>query len=735
MEVQVDGYDDIEEELPSATGSVASYTSLSLSSGGLSIHEEISGGDGGASPSSQAIAEVAEQLSRVASLSGSMQLSGYADDCDRDGSSDFGMLPDDCVLSIFAHLPPFPTLFMLTRVSKLFRRVAHDARLWREVRVVSPRSRDHALLVHAIATRAPELALLSLSGCDGLTQATLSSVAGQCPLLGSLELSACPGLQLADVVSTVLALPSLQELAICSCGAGAGTEPPPAVSALRALQFQDCHASAEAIGAVLRACPQLQHLAVVGRARARLGPSLLQTLAECSAAKHLQTLRLGVDEAASLKQHSSMSGGDAGPAIFIGLETVSDEQLSGLLAACSGLRSLELCGLRSVRGDGLAAASTSLARVAIRGCSSLEGLPLPKMPLLESLEVQHCYSLNDSSIVETIAAAPLLSELSLEGCELVGGGVLTEVARRGSMGRLRALNLRGCVALDDAQLTALVAVCPDLSALSMGLDTNEMSFAMDESGSFAADLAGLCAVSDAGVESLTRSCPIVDLDMAGCAVGPNVMLALASARGTLEQLRLVHCPLLAAVPWGQEHGWLGSLGRIWLGDCPQLTDNDVGAIVASAPRLVLLHLDNCPLLTGQALLAVAKGAPHLAELALSRLPLVADDVQFTREHLALERFSVVECNAMTPVSALAVIVACPTVWSDGGVYIERSEMLLPLKVLLCCLCLLPCVVARHTRRRPAPAKVVGALCAQPSHCRPSWDSIGFGLKRRPRAFC
>ena len=638
---------------------------------------------------------------------------------------------DDCLLQIFRCLPPWPHLVAAAQVCRKFRRVILRARgLWAHLVLAaddclggSPCAPTDGLLEFLARRAGPALQSLTVRGCDGLTPAGLGAVAAHCGAgqLATVELSDCSWVGLEPLLG-LLACPGLRHLAVSGCrGPAPSGTPPQPPSRLTHLKLDDTRLSVPELQYLLQQlCPALEHLEIFSAPKAVAG-ALVDVVAAAEVGQ-LRVLQLGETAGrsghwaessmmtdSSLDAFGSMTAAlDEGGLLRGALSAVDDRAVHGLLQRCSAgahvLTFLELAGFHGLTGSALEALPTSVTQLSLRGCSGLSSLPLPRCTGLLALDLADCCGLTDSALITVGRQCPQLVELNCEGCEQLTDAAVAGAVEAGGFQCLQRLNARGCPAVTSAGVSswACAAPRPRLAHLVVGFDSGSvrsLNLPPPVGAPMPADGIGasggaednqvwrwLAPFDDAGLAALS-GCPLAVLDASGCRLTGGATAALAGAAAgeasvascSLQELRLSSCPGLAGLTRFHQ---CPALASVTLTACQSLGDADLALLVEGCPALRYLCIDDCQRITGQGVGAVGARCRVLDALCLSQCGGLRDDVTFA-DIPTLRQLSIFDCANITAISALAMIVACGSLWrAQGSVRIDRCQHLGALKASL-----------------------------------------------------
>lgn len=364
-------------------------------------------------------------------------------------------------------------------------------------------------ILESLANRAgPALRQLTIRGCDELTACGLNAViTHQCEAvegkLTNVELSDCGWVGLQVLLDLLAGCSRLLHLAISGCGgpAAAPCEPdatalhphlyPHRRSRLTHLKLDDARYTAPELEVLLQRCSMLEHLQILAPPRSVAGQrQVVEVVTSASIAPQLRTLQLGdtACRAAHWTESSTMmessldgsaiaafgsgsgsataivGGGTDGSLLGGALTIVNDTMVQELLQRCASatggnsvLTVLELSGFRGLNGPALSAIPSSIVQLSLRGCSSLESLPLPLCKDLLALDLEECCALTDSTLIAVGRQCPQLVDLNVEGCEQLTDTAIFGSVEAGGFQQLQRINIRGCPLVTSAGLSILAS--------------------------------------------------------------------------------------------------------------------------------------------------------------------------------------------------------------------------------------------------------------------------------------
>ncbi|KAJ4461449.1 putative leucine Rich Repeat family protein [Paratrimastix pyriformis] len=444
-------------------------------------------------------------------------------------------LPMEVVRLILSHLTEITDLYSVLSVCKLWQAqvkegtVFLDAFDWRE------RLGDSQLL--ALLKRTPTIRSIRLSGCQLLSDASISAMATACPYLEQIILNRCLQFTTASL-DALSQLPYLEVLSLGSCSQLADGD---LAAALREGSF-----------------PALKTMIL---ASTKAGPATAQAL--------LRQWALGTRPCLLLLDLSSCAG-MTGTRLLLRPE---GERSSAPPSIDSALHPLEIrLSCTGVRAGALADLALS-----------------PAIGHLRHLVLALCPSVDDEALA-ALARGFRLATLDLSHCTTIGDRGLRDLSGPGSTlaSTLIELNLASCPNLTEAGVAALCVGCPGLEALSLASNSGIGDAVL------AAVAAGLPRIRTL---DLSRTSVALTADEPDSAT-PSALFQLASER--LYALNLSHCPVpdgsllvRQLLPPGmvlQMHetevtrpAWSLSLGRLDVRGVP------LGAAAGELFRLMALH--------------------------------------------------------------------------------------------------------------------------------------------------
>ena len=308
------------------------------------------------------------------------------------------------------------------------------------------------------------LTLLSLAGCDALTDDAVAALAS-CTRLTALTLDRCgrvTGAGVAALASVPLTRLTLRDSGATDAGVTALAQGAPH---LTRLVLDDTGVSDEGVAALAR-CPALSSLSlrgtrVGGGALVTLLPSLTRLLTlDLGACPHLDGGALGAAVAASpCLRDLDVSA----------CERVDDEALT-TLTTCASLTRLSVSRCPRITDGGLArlvdsAAARSLADMAAAACPGVTdagAASLATLPHLTRVDLSNNTRVTDVGAA-ALAAAPHLARANMACTSVSGAGVRALAAGRADAGRPPAtVNAWGC----PAALAEVTGGRPPLAGLS-----------------------------------------------------------------------------------------------------------------------------------------------------------------------------------------------------------------------------------------------------------------------------
>ncbi|KAL5559797.1 hypothetical protein UlMin_036008 [Ulmus minor] len=271
-----------------------------------------------------------------------------------------------------------------------------------------------------------KLKSLTITSCQGATDAGIEAVGKGCPNLKQFCLHKC-------------ALVSDNGLVSFAKSAGS----------LESFLLEECHRITQYgfFGSLLNCGPKLKAVSLVYCLGVRNLNIVLPQLSSC---KSLQSLCI----------HNCPGFGNASLAVL------------GKL--CPQLQHLDFSGLEGITDDGvlslLESCEAGLAKVKLSGCVNLSDRVVSSMAelhgwTLEMLNLEGCRKISDSSLVAVAKDCPLLSELDVSKCVITDSGIAA-LARANPL-NLQILSVSGCPWISDKSLPALEKIGQTLVGLNL----------------------------------------------------------------------------------------------------------------------------------------------------------------------------------------------------------------------------------------------------------------------------
>lgn len=254
------------------------------------------------------------------------------------------------------------------------------------------------------------------------------------------------------------------------------------------------------------------------------------------------------------------------------ISTFTSKGVAGL-GLLTSLRELTLSGLANVTDEGIANCVFPLRLLEVAllghmavGVNSLAALA--SLPLLRSLDVNHCSGVNNAGL--EVFARPgnllCLSSLNLSGCDISDAGVKILVEGPGRpLDHLHRLGFADCISLTDDALRDLARI-PYLQSLV---------------------LSGCIDITDTGVETLVALPSLERLQLGGCL---RVSTRLQRAVGAVSATRSVLALPSSARSYPKDWPFWRPLRRLWFRTKVMLWPVPAEFRFAQLSGLVLLSL-------------------------------------------------------------------------------------------------------------------------------------------------
>ena len=222
---------------------------------------------------------------------------------------------------------------------------------------------------------------------------------------------------------------------------------------------------------------------------------------------------------------------------------------------------------------------------------------------LEKITLNGCYRLTDESVTKIIAKNPKLSSLDLAGCELLTDTTLFEIAAHAKS--IVGINLMKCGLITDEGLTSLAKACHMVRRIKIPFCQK---------------------VTDVGVEAVIENCPhIIELDLNNVPrISDKSIIQLSNRLQNLRELRLAFCQIRNPGTFS-DLTCSAHLKILDLTDCEMVTDDMLGIIVRSAPRLRNLIISRCSAITDLGVNYISSLGKNLHYLHLGHCDRITDD--------------------------------------------------------------------------------------------------------------
>ncbi|XP_057439331.1 F-box/LRR-repeat protein 3 isoform X2 [Lotus japonicus] len=358
--------------------------------------------------------------------------------------------------------------------------------------------------------------------------------------------------------------------------------------------------------------------------------------------------------------------------------TVSVLLSQGSLSWTRGLRRLVLSRATGVGHVGL--------ELLVRAC-----------PLLEAVDVSHCWGYGDREAA-ALSCAARLRELNMDKCLGLTDIGLAQIAVGCS--RLESLSLKWCLEISDLGIDLLCKKCLELKSL----DVSYLKVTSESLRSIASLLklerlimVGCYLVDDVGLRFLGNGCPLlktIDVSRCNCVSSSGAISVITGHHG-LEQMAAGYCLFEFSAPLVDCLETLKclsiiridgvrvsdfilqtigtnckSLVELGLSKCTGVTDIGITQIVSGCGNLKMIDLTCCRYVSDAAISAIADSCPYLVCLKLESCDMVTENglYRLGSNCLLLEELDLTDCSGMND-TALK--------------YLSRCSELVRLKLGLC----------------------------------------------------
>ena len=538
---------------------------------------------------------------------------------------------------------------------------------------------------------------LSVQSCKHVNDQAIYAVASACHSLREIDVSDCPFVTFQTLNVVLASLGELRRLNASGCEKNVELSIAKGSHGnLQEILISDCEVDDGTALSIANGCPNLRKLDISGSTN--ISCETILALTRCS---QLQSLSFGdiADGNHGGGREVGMNGGadgsDSGSDHFTDhspLGSIKDEHIDLLATHCPELREVEITGCGSLSGgsvSNLLCRCRKLSKLSLRSCDTLTDCIIPFGSNdgtidnnnfgLRALELQNCGYINDLAILNIVSRCPGLKDLNLYGCFGLTDGCIAHGNDGHEFAQLQLLNLGNC-RIGASGVGQIAAAASKLRVLILG-NEHESAMAAQES-----------TVTDEVLGCLGQRTPKLEhLDIYSSACTGVSLSLLSHGCHMLSAVTLCNCPLMTNLQPVSTP--MSALLSLTVKECP-INDQDIETIVAAAPHLTYFCVQNpSAALSGDAVRCISAGLRSLSSLCLSGCAGITDDVALSPMPF-LQRLSLYDCHAITPVSCLAIVLASPKLAKgaasnvahdnagEGGATIERCGQLLELQAAL-----------------------------------------------------
>ncbi|XP_076877799.1 F-box and leucine-rich repeat protein 13 isoform X2 [Brachyhypopomus gauderio] len=500
-----------------------------------------------------------------------------------DGQDRLSLLPWKLSVKIFQNLG-VGELLKCSRVCGAWKALAQTCSLWSRINISAERQRitDEAV-VRILQKHRPFITQLNMSGCGTLHHASFRCIS-ECKNLQDLNLSECTNIN-DDIMWIILeACPSLLTLNLSYTNVTDST--------WRAMS---------------RNCMTLQSLSLAYCRRfTDKGLQVLTTGRGCHGLTHLDLsgcTQISVDgfrhiaKSCSLLQHI----------VCDDMTTLSDACIQALASKCHSLAVISVLDTPYLSDTAFEAIAevASLTKFKIEGNGRVTDSGWKALcrasPNLTVLHAPDCSRMTDTSM-KYISSLRNLHTLHLAGFEKLSDAGIRYMAEGPCASKLRELDLSNCPQINDLSIMRLSQRCTKLSKLSVCYCES---------------------LTDSSVEYLSGCSSLVTLDITGCSVQDQGLIALGAVC-TLRELIAPECVWITDIGIEKFCRQARDLELMDVRHCLSLSDQSIKLLSFYCRNITTLRMAGCPKMTDMALQYLTGACHYLRELDLSGCVLLTD---------------------------------------------------------------------------------------------------------------
>ncbi|CAL0302311.1 unnamed protein product [Lupinus luteus] len=300
-------------------------------------------------------------------------------------------------------------------------------------------------------------------------------------------------------------------------------------------------------------------------------------------------------------------------------------------------------------------------------------------PILEEIDVSHCWSYGDREAA-ALSNAARLRKLNLDKCLGVTDIGLAKIAV--GCGRLESLSLKWCLEISDLGIDLLCKKCLelkflDVSYLKITSESLRSIASLSQLENFA--MVGCSLVDDAGLRFLEKGCPLLKaIDVSRCDyVSSSGLISIINGHGGLQQIDAGYCfselsaPLVECLKNLKQLSILRmngvrvsdfilltigtnckSLVELGLSKCISVTNMGIMHLVSGCCSLKILDLTCCRFITDAAISTIADSCPDLICLKLESCNMVTENCfrQLSSNCLLVQELDLTDCSGINDIA-------------------------------------------------------------------------------------
>uniref|UniRef100_A0A4W5KDK7 F-box and leucine-rich repeat protein 13 n=1 Tax=Hucho hucho TaxID=62062 RepID=A0A4W5KDK7_9TELE len=293
--------------------------------------------------------------------------------------------------------------------------------------------------------------------------------------------------------------------------------------------------------------------------------------------------------------------------VFNDMPTLSDSCVLELASKCQSLSAISLWDTPHLSDSAFKAIAevANLTKFSVDGNSRMSDISWRALcrssPGLTRLHAADCPRMTDSSL-KSMGALKNLVYLNISHCSRVSDMGLRYLTEGPSASKLRELNLSNCSRINDLAIMRVAQKCSKLNHLSVSYCDN---------------------LSNSGLEWLSSCSSLLSLDISGCNIMDQGLIALGANPG-LKKLVASECAWITDIGIEKFCRQARGLEYMDVSHCVALSDQAIKALSFYCRTIVTLRMPGCPKMTDLAVQYLTVGRHFLRELDVSGCVLLTD---------------------------------------------------------------------------------------------------------------